>query len=78
MTMGPDVSGDAALAIVESLLLSLSDRGLLPAFEIQGILRDAAAAHTNLPEGTGDPHHHAAVAARIRQILPGGHPVGRF
>ena len=48
-----DVSGTAALAICESLLLALNDRNILPEREIMGILEDAAAAHQHvtLPPG---------------------------
>ena len=47
MSYTSDVSGTAALAICESLLLALNDRNILPEHEIMGILHDAAAAHEN-------------------------------
>lgn len=72
MSVIPDVSGSAALTIVESLLLSLNDRGVLPKAEILGILRDAANAHENMPASLDETGHHAAVAALIKQILVGG------
>jgi hypothetical protein len=50
MPFAPDVSGAAALTIVESLLLALNDRKGRPEQEILGILTDAALAHSNMPE----------------------------
>lgn len=73
----PDISGNAALAIVESLLLALNDHNILPETEILGVLRDAAAAHTNMPESLSEPGHHAAIAALINKILAGGNSVRR-
>lgn len=70
MSVVPDISGSAALAIVESLLLALNDRAILPEAEIRGLLRDAARTHENMPEALGDLGHHAAVAALINQIMP--------
>jgi hypothetical protein len=69
--------GHAALAIVESLLLALSDRNILPEREIVGILRDAAAAHDQAPPGDGNEELHKAVAKRINQIIDGGNSVRR-
>lgn len=77
MTLAPDVSGNAALSIVESLLLALNDRDILPEHEILGILKDAATSHDNTPEQPDRPGHHAAVAALINQILAGGNSVRR-
>ncbi|OIQ69429.1 hypothetical protein GALL_489690 [mine drainage metagenome] len=77
MTLAPDVSGNAALAIVESLLLALNDRKVLPESEILGILRDAAAANENMPETLDNPGHHASVAALINRIIAGGNSVRR-
>jgi hypothetical protein len=73
-----DVSGTAALAICESLLLALNDRKVLPEAEIVGILEDAAAAHLNVPEGDPKAALHAAVAALITGILDGGNSVRRL
>ena len=72
-----DVSGMAALAICESLLLSLNDRKIIPEREILGILEDAAAAHENVSEGDGNAELHKAVAALIHRILAGGNSVRR-
>lgn len=73
----PDVAGNAALAICESLLLALNDRDILPEKEIVGILKDAAAAHNAASELGEDPQMHTAVAALINKILAGGNSVRR-
>ena len=72
-----DVSGTAALAICESLLLALNDRNILPESEIVGILKDAAAAHHHTPKGDGRTDLHAAVEQLINGILAGGNSVRR-
>lgn len=72
-----DVAGTAALAICESLLLALNDRNILPEKEIVGILRDAAAAHSNIPADDDQGELHAAVSALINGILAGGNSVRR-
>lgn len=72
-----DVSGTAALAICESLLLALNDRNVLPEAEIVGILKDAAAAHHHTPKDDGRTELHAAVADLINGILAGGNSVRR-
>lgn len=77
MPYGPDVAGNAALAICESLLLALNDRNILPEREIVGILQDAAAAHTNDAAHDGQHEIHQAVAALINGILAGGNSVRR-
>lgn len=77
MSSFPDVSGVAALAICESLLLALNDRNILPEHEIVGILRDAAAAHSNDPGEDGKAELHVAVADLINGILAGGNSVRR-
>jgi hypothetical protein len=64
-----DISGTAALAICESLLLALNDRGILPAHEIVGVLKDAAAAHEDA-EGGENGAFHAAVATLINAMVP--------
>ncbi len=71
-----DIPGTAALAICESLLLSLNDHNILPEKEIMGILADAATAHANAPQGDHD-ELHAAVAALINGIIAGGNSVRR-
>ena len=71
----PDVAGYAALAICESLLLALNDRKILPELEIMGVLIDAAAANTNVPDGDGVIH--SEVVALIQRIIDGGNSVRR-
>lgn len=77
MTQPNDIAGLAALAICESLLLALNDRNILPEIEILGVLVDAAAAHTNAPDGANFAETHAAVAALIQKIIDGGNSVRR-
>lgn len=73
-----DVSGTAALAICESLLLALNDRHILPEAEIVGILQDAAAAHHHGPkDADGASELNLAVASLINSILAGGNSVRR-
>lgn len=72
-----DVSGTAALAICESLLLALNDGKILPEREIMGVLEDAAAAHENVPQGDEKTAHHTAVAALINEIIDSGNSVRR-
>ncbi len=76
MTVPNDISGTAALAICESLLLALNDHNILPEKEVVGILQDAAEAHENWPAGENDALH-AAVAELINGILAGGNSVRR-
>lgn len=73
----PDISGTAALAICESLLLALNDRNILPEREIVGILKDAAAAHDGFPADHADAALHRAVSALINGIIDGGNSVRR-
>ncbi|WP_407645572.1 hypothetical protein [Gemmobacter lutimaris] len=74
----PDVAGHAALAICESLLLALNDRRILPEQEILGILQDAAAAHENASETSGNPVLHQEVANLIHHIIDSGNSVRRI
>ncbi|GEM_PF-387306 len=71
-----DVQGVAALAICESLLLALYDRGILPPHDIAGVLYDAAAAHSNesSPANASSPEDdqaqmHKAVAFLINLMI---------
>lgn len=77
MSLLPDVAGNAALAICESLLLALNDRKILPEHEILGVLIDAAAAHENALPGDGSAEMHKAVAELINKIIDGGNSVRR-
>ena len=67
----------AALSICELLLLALNDADILPEREIVGVLRDAAAAHSNDPGEDGQAVLHAAVADLIHRIIDGGNSVRR-
>lgn len=77
MSQPKDVSGTAALAICESLLLALNDKGVLPEHEIVGVLRDAATAHQDLPGDEEKTALHTAVAKLINGIINGGNSVRR-
>ena len=77
MPITPDVTGAAALSIVEALLLALNDRDILPEKEIVGVLKDAASTHANDPGTDGLGEHHKDVAALINKILAGGNSVRR-
>ncbi len=72
-----DVSGAAALTILESLLLALNDRKILLESEIIGVLEDAAAAHDNLPPDSKNEELHKAVSTLINAIIQGGNSVRR-
>jgi len=77
MPITPDVTGAAALSIVESLLLALNDHDILPEKEIVGVLKDAASTHANDPGTDGLEEHHKDVATLINKILAGGNSVRR-
>jgi hypothetical protein len=68
-------AGHAALAICESMLLSLTENKIIDEAEARAILADAAAAHRNaiplLPDGAA----HEQAAALIDKILKGGNSV---
>lgn len=70
-----DHAGNAALAIIEALLLALNDANVLPQDEIVGVLSDAAAAHRNMPKTNGQFAAHQSVAALIQTIIDGGNSV---
>lgn len=75
MSQPNDVSGVAALAICESLLLALNDRGVLPEHEIIGVLSDAAAAFHSDQADVSDVDKatlHMAVAKLINGIINSG------
>ena len=77
MSEPTDVSGMAALTILESLLLALNDHKVLPEREILGVLKDAAAAHENLPAGSEKADLHKAASVLINRIVDGGNSVRR-
>lgn len=77
MALPNDVSGSAALAICESLLLSLNDNKIIPEQEIVGILLDAAAANAPVSGDEELSRHRAAVRALIQSIIDSGNSVRR-
>lgn len=77
MPTNNEVSGVAALAICESLLLCLGDRKILPENEIIGILEDAITAHRNAPADDGLTEMHVAVVKLLKGIIDGGNSVRR-
>jgi hypothetical protein len=68
-------AGHAALAICESMLLSLTENKLIDAAEANAILQDAAAAHRNAVPLLADGAAHEQAAALIDEILKGGNSV---
>jgi hypothetical protein len=68
-------AGHAALAICESMLLSLTENRVIDKTEARAILTDAAAAHRNsiplLTDGTA----HNEAATLIEALLKGGNSV---
>ncbi len=70
-----DNAGMAALSICEALLLAMKDLQIMPAHEIVGILRDAAASHENAVGTDAQVATHKAAAALIHQIIANGNSV---
>ena len=70
-----NAAGLAALAICESLLLSLTENKTLAAGEARSILEDAAATHRNAISLSEEGARHEAAAAVIELILAGGNSV---
>jgi hypothetical protein len=70
-------AGHAALAICESMLVSLTENKIIDATEARAILEDAAAAHRNsVPLLTvGGAAAHDEAASLIETILKGGNSV---
>jgi hypothetical protein len=70
-------AGHAALAICESMLLSLTESKIIDKTEVRAILEDAAAAHRNaVPLMTvGGTAAHEEAASLIESILAGGNSV---
>lgn len=77
MSTSSEHAGQAALSIIEALLLAMNDRGLLPEHEIVGVLRDAAATHENSLGTELEIERHRAVAEMINEIIAGGNSVRR-
>jgi hypothetical protein len=68
-------AGLAALAICESMLLSMTENKLIDDNEARAILKDAAAAHRSAIPLVADGKDHAAAALLIERILKGGNSV---
>lgn len=77
MSSVSDAAGHAALAICESMLLSLTDSKIIDPAEARAILADAAAAHRKsvplVTDGSAAAHEHAA--SLIETILKGRNSV---
>jgi hypothetical protein len=70
-------AGHAALAICESILLSLTENKIIDEAEARAILQDAAAAHRNAIPLLADDAPHDEAASLIEAILEGGNSVQR-
>ena len=78
MRGGSEAAGVAALSVCESLLLSLTDNGIIDAAEAKAIFVDAAAAHRGaVPLADGDASVHEEVAALLEAIIQNGNSVRR-
>jgi hypothetical protein len=77
MSSVSSAAGHAALAICESMLLSLTENKIIDETEARAILEDAAAAHRNsIPLVTdGGTTDHEEAALLIDTILRGGNSV---
>jgi hypothetical protein len=70
-----DATGHAALAICESLLLSLAETDVIDGAEARAILTDAASAHRNAMPAATNPDIHGAAADIIELMLKRGNSV---
>ena len=77
MSSVSDAAGHAALAICESMLLSLTENKIIDETEARAILADAAAAHRNSISLLTDGTAHDAAATLIEALLKGGNSVRR-
>jgi hypothetical protein len=78
MIGGSGAAGLAALSVCESLLLSLTDNGIIDAAEAGAILLDAAAAHRGaVPLADGDASVHEEAAILLETIVRNGNSVRR-
>jgi hypothetical protein len=75
MSSVSDAAGHAALAICESMLLSLTDNKVIDEAEAKAILTDAATAHRNSISLSTDGTAHGEAATLIEAILKGGNTV---
>jgi predicted metal-dependent phosphotriesterase family hydrolase len=67
-----NAAGHAALAICESMLLSLTDSKVIDEAEAKSILADAATAHRNAIPMAADGTAHDEAASLIEAIIKGG------
>ena len=79
MSGGSGAAGIAALSLCESILISLTENGIIDADEARGILEDAAAANRGAGRwaADGDGAERAEAAALIELILRDGNSVRR-
>lgn len=77
MTGNTGAAGLAALALCESMLLSLVDNKVIDTAEAKGILEDAAAVHRQASTLGPDSQDHETAAALIERILINGDAVRR-
>ena len=78
MSGGSKAAGVAALSVCESLLLSLTDNGIIDGAEAKAVLVDAAAAHRGaVPLADGDAGLHEEAAALLEAIIQNGNSVRR-
>jgi hypothetical protein len=70
-------AGHAALAICESMLVSLTENKIIDGAEAKAILADAAAAHRHSIPLVTDGAAHDEAAALIEAMLKGGNSVRR-
>ena len=75
MTTVSGAAGNAALAICESMLLSLTERKIIGNAEAKAILQDAADAHRNAIPLVADGTAHDEAATLIETILKRGNSV---
>jgi hypothetical protein len=68
-------AGHAALAICESMLLSLTENQIIDQAEARAILADAATAHRNSIPLLADGAAHDEAASLIEALLKGGNSV---
>ena len=69
MTTASDASGAAALAICESLLLTLTDLKIISPQDVRGLLSDVVATHQAAALASECPEHDRTVAAIAKALL---------
>lgn len=66
-----EAPGLAALSLCESLILALTEAGVLDSREARGVLEDAMTAHRHAALGAGDRDIHRTAASLIERIREG-------